>query len=140
MRSSRSRLRSWRPLLAGLASGIFMTVAGVACRPGHESVPDVAIDCQIDPDPPTIGASTITVSLADAGARPVVGATVLVEANMSHPGMRPLFARATEIAPARYRADLEFTMAGDWILSVSAALRDGRTAHTRLDVPGIRRH
>ena len=68
----------------------------------------------------------------------VSGARVRIEGNMSHPGMQPVFDVAREVAPGRYEAKLELTMAGDWIVLVDATLPDGRTVHRRMDLPGAR--
>jgi hypothetical protein len=57
---------------------------------------------------------------------------------MSHPGMAPVIAPATETAAGVYRVDLHFDMAGDWILQVTGALRDGRRIDRRIDIPDVR--
>jgi hypothetical protein len=53
--------------------------------------------------------------------------------------MVPVFADAVEVEPGRYRAELEFTMGGDWFLLVDAETRDGRTLRWQRDVPGVAR-
>ncbi|MGH2543521.1 MAG: FixH family protein, partial [Ardenticatenaceae bacterium] len=71
------------------------------------------------------------------GAAPMSGAQVRVEGNMSHAGMEPLVASATEVAPGTYVAILDWTMAGEWSVTARASLPGGgiaeRTA-TGLDV------
>jgi hypothetical protein len=60
----------------------------------------------------------------------VEGATVEVEGNMRHAGMVPVFGSALEGEAGTYVVpDFTFTMAGDWVLSLQAALPDGRQAH-----------
>ena len=49
---------------------------------------------------------------------------------MSHAGMVSVFAEAREVEPGRYRGNLEFTMAGDWLLSVYVTLPDGTKVDT----------
>jgi hypothetical protein len=56
----------------------------------------------------------------DQANHPISGASVSIEADMSHPGMKPLFASAAAISADNYQADLSFDMPGDWILSVTA--------------------
>jgi hypothetical protein len=75
--------------------------------------------------------------LRDAYDRPIVGARVELEGNMSHAGMVPVFAQATEIEPGLYQADLEFTMGGDWFILVRADLPDGRSMERQMDVPAV---
>jgi hypothetical protein len=52
--------------------------------------------------------------------------------------MRPVFSTAREVAPGRYEARLDLTMAGDWIFSVDATLRDGRLLRETVTVLGVR--
>jgi len=56
---------------------------------------------------------------------------------MSHAGMVPVFAEAREIEPGRYRANMELTMAGDWVVSVHATLSDGTNLDQQFDIKGV---
>jgi YtkA-like len=57
---------------------------------------------------------------------------------MTHPGMQPVFATAREVAPGRYEAPVELTMAGDWVISVDARLRDGRRFEQQFELRSVR--
>ncbi|MGD8627114.1 MAG: FixH family protein [Anaerolineae bacterium] len=109
----------------------------VACARGGADLPDVGLELTVDPHPPQIGPATLLVSLSDAAGQPIRGAQVELEGNMNHAGMVPVFATAVEVAPGRYRAELEFTMAGDWFILVRAALPDGRALERRVDLTGV---
>jgi hypothetical protein len=61
----------------------------------------------------------------DAAGRAVRGARVTLEGHMAHPGMEPVLAPAVEVSEGVYEARPEFTMAGDWSLTVSGTLPDG---------------
>ena len=91
---------------------------------------------EIAPQPPRVGPVTITLSLADAG-KPVVGARISLEGNMSHPGMNPVFGSAREIEAGRYQASIEFTMGGDWVIFVKGNLPDGRKLEREFEVKGV---
>jgi len=78
------------------------------------------------------------VTIADADGQPVTGAKVELEGDMSHAGMVPVPAQATEMAAGRYVSSLDFTMAGDWIVTVRATLADGRVVEYQTDVPGVK--
>jgi hypothetical protein len=108
-----------------------------ACGRGDRDLADVTVELTIEPSPPQIGPATITVSLRDAGGRPISGAQMDLEGNMSHAGMVPVFAPATEVEPGLYQADLEFTMGGDWFILVRADLPDGRSMEHKVDVPAV---
>lgn len=92
---------------------------------------------EVAPEPHSVGPATLSLTLSEAG-RPVPGAAVEIEAGMTHPGMRSIFATAREEGPGRYRAKLELTMAGDWFLLADVTLRDGRHFQRQLDLPGVR--
>lgn len=124
-----------RPLAAAACLLACLGLGG--CRGGADAAPEVAVAHEVSPSPPAVGPSSVVLTLTGEGGRPVTGARVGVEGNMSHPGMAPVIAEAAEIAPGRYRADMEFTMAGDWVLSVSADLPDGRSVRRQLDVRGV---
>ena len=53
---------------------------------------------------------------------------------MTHAGMQPVLADATEEAPGSYRADFAWTMSGDWIVTVTATLPDGAVAEQQFDL------
>jgi hypothetical protein len=57
---------------------------------------------------------------------------------MTHPGMPPVTASAHETDPGVYVATIEFSMAGDWVVLVSAVPAGGRRTEHRIDVPGVR--
>lgn len=78
------------------------------------------------------------VRLTDEHEGPVTGATVKIEGNMSHPGMQPVFADATEVGGGQYRAPFAFGMAGDWVLTVTAVSPSGSRGSREVEVRGVR--
>ncbi len=66
------------------------------------------------------------------------GAQITVEADMSHPGMSPVFAQANEVQPARYESNINFGMAGDWVLVLHIKLPDGEKLERQIDVRDVR--
>lgn len=110
----------------------------VGCSRTADPGSGVRVSIELSPLPPSAGPSRVGVSLADRGGDPIAGATVAIEADMTHPGMRPVFARATEVAPGRYEAPIDLTMAGDWILTIDAALADGTKLRREMSVPAVR--
>ncbi len=70
----------------------------------------------------------VVIEVSEGGA-PVLGAKVEVEADMTHAGMAPAMATATEVGGGTYRADaLVLGMAGDWVLSVKVTTTSGQRA------------
>lgn len=109
-----------------------------ACRGPVEPASSVLVEHEISPHPPRVGPATFSLKLSDAAAQPVRGARITLEGNMTHAGMAPVFAEATEVEPGRYRASLVFTMGGDWFILVHAVLPDGRKLEREVDVKGVR--
>ncbi|MFN2168671.1 MAG: FixH family protein [Anaerolineae bacterium] len=107
------------------------------CARGGQDLPDVGVELAVEPSPPQLGPATLTVRLTDAGGQPIAGASVELEGNMSHAGMAPVFATATEVGPGQYQANLEFTMGGDWFILVRADLPDGRSLERQIGLPGV---
>ena len=139
--ASRRCLKAFGAL--ALCVGLFLA----GCRPSpephayipaaHEPHADVSIAHEVAPDPPRVGTATVTLRVADASGRPLGGARVSLEGNMSHPGMRPVFGEAREMEPGRYQGPLEFTMGGDWVVLVRVTLPDGRKLERQFDVKGV---
>ena len=92
---------------------------------------------EVSPQPPRVGQTKIALVLRDTAGQPVSGARIKLEANMSHAGMAPVLADATEAAPGNYVATLELSMAGDWIVVVHASLADGRKLDQQFEINGV---
>jgi hypothetical protein len=115
-----------------------LVIPTAGCRNQGETDKDVKVDLKTEPSPPREGPAKLTLLVSDADDRPVEGATLKLEANMAHAGMTPVFADATEETAGRYRADVEFTMAGDWFILVDGKLADGRPFKKKIDVKGVK--
>jgi hypothetical protein len=76
-------------------------------------------------------------ALSDAFAKPVTGAGVSVEGDMSHAGMAPVFYQSKEVEPGRYRSDIKFSMPGDWTILLHVTLADGTKVERQIEVPGV---
>jgi hypothetical protein len=139
-RNRRGALRVIPTARCRLAARSFVCAAALlagACHRSAGPASSVVVSCDISPQPPRVGPAVISLRLSDAG-RPVTGARVTLEGDMTHAGMAPVFADATEVEPGRYRATLVFTMGGDWVVIVHAALPDGGKLERQLDVKGVR--
>ncbi len=79
----------------------------------------------------------VTFRLSDSAAKPIAGARIAVEADMSHAGMAPVFGEVNEIAPGRYQAHLTFGMAGDWVILLHVVLPGGQKLERHIDISGV---
>jgi hypothetical protein len=111
--------------------------SGACTRPAESDA--IVVSWSLEPSHAAVGTDTRTVvRLADADGQPVTGATLEIEAHMSHPGMAPVVARAVERAAGVYEAQVAFTMAGPWTLVASGTLADGRRVMKTFEVPEVR--
>jgi YtkA-like len=134
MLMSRSQKDRW---LASLVLAICISTSLTGCWKKAAQTPNVAMRHDVSPQPPKVGPATITISLADIAGNPIAGARVSLEGNMTHPGMKPVFGEAGEVGAGRYRASLEFTMGGDWIILVRVDLPDGQKLEREFEVKGV---
>jgi hypothetical protein len=126
--------RVWR----GIFAVVWVSIAlWPACtRPG-QAQDTVRIDHQISPLPAHAGPATITLKLTDASARPVTGAHIAIEADMTHAGMAPVFGEARETGPGRYQSSLTLQMAGDWVILLRVTLSNRQTLERQFDVRNV---
>jgi len=96
----------------------------------------VVTDEKISPEPAHVGPINISFRLTDSG-KPVTGAQIALEGDMSHAGMAPVFAAAREASPGQYQGQLEFEMGGDWVVLMHITLPNGRTIEKQMDVRGV---
>jgi hypothetical protein len=118
-----------------LCALLVLTTQG--CVRQRESFADLTLTHEVSPQSPTVGPVTIMLTLADASGKPVTPARVTLEGNMSHAGMVPAFAEATEVEPGRYRATMQLSMAGDWVVLVHLILPDGRALERQFEIKGV---
>jgi hypothetical protein len=116
------------------AGTLFLAGCSKPVEPPHF----VAIAHEISPQPARVGPVTVALKLTGATGKPLTGAHIAVEADMSHAGMSPVFAEAKETEPGRYQTLLEFQMAGDWVILLHITLPDGKKLERQIDVRGVR--
>jgi succinate-acetate transporter protein len=115
------------------ASAFFLA----GCSKAENSSPAVTIKYTITPQPVKVGTTTIILALMDASAHPVSGAHVVMEGDMSHAGMAPVFGDAIETSPGQYQAHLTLNMAGDWALLAHVTLVNGRKLEQQIDLKAV---
>lgn len=128
----RSPLTKVLPTLLMFSGMLWM----VACSRSAAKSPTSVTDKKISPNPAHVGSVTVSFHLSDA-AKPVSGAQVSLEGDMTHAGMAPVLADAHEIAPGQYRGNLTLNMPGDWVLLLHITLPDGRKLEDQIDLRGV---
>jgi len=132
-----SRFLSTIPLLTAVLVAVFV-LAGCSMVQ-QATAPVEPANVAISLLPPEAGASYLKVSVTDAAGAPVTDAQVSLEGNMNHAGMVPVVSDpvpddADGAADGVYQVPFEFTMLGDWIITVSVETADGKAAGADIDV------
>lgn len=125
-----------RRLLALLLIALLVTAGcqRASQQTAADQAPEMAATLVVEPSPAAVGPATLQVRLADAGGAPVEGAHISLKGDMSHAGMAPVLAEASGGAGGLYQASWRWTMAGDWWVTLTATLPDGRTLVRRFDL------
>ena len=99
---------------------------------------NLTVSYEVSPLPARVGNDvTITIRMKDASEKPIDGAHIKLEANMSHAGMAPITAEANETGPGRYETRMKLTMAGDWQVLVLLTLPDDREVDQQFEIKGV---
>ena len=122
-------------LIIALCAGLVIVQA---CGQQESKSPDLTFAHEISPQPPRVGKVTITLNIKDGSGAPFAGARLNLEGNMSHAGMVPVFADASEIGPGSYRSVMDLSMAGDWNVTVHVTLSDGRKLDHEFEIRGVK--
>ena len=109
----------------------------LGCHRQAASSPPVLMAYQVAPQPARVGSTEINLVLRDANSRPLTGVHVNLEADMSHPGMAPVFGESTEMGGGRYQGRIDFTTPGDWVVLVDMTLPSGQKIERQIEVKGV---
>lgn len=120
-----------------LLLAVTLVAFDVACHRGADLSDKFTVEREFMPQPVRVGSVRVTFTVLDRASKPVEGAHISVEADMSHAGMSPVFAEAREIQPGRYQADLALGMAGDWVILLHGALASGEELERQFDMKGV---
>lgn len=113
----------------------FVFIAG--CSPARQAG-NTGATIEFDVEHARVGVAQVDVTISDNQGRSISGAEVQLRGDMTHAGMQPVIASMQELGDGRYRSDnFEFTMAGDWVLTVEATLPDGARAMRMFEVRGV---
>lgn len=93
---------------------------------GQEQDSAVSIELTVEPIQPAAGPTQLIITVTENG-QPIDNAALEIEGNMTHAGMVPVFAQTTGGKNGRYVVPFEWTMGGDWTVTVDVSLEDGRT-------------
>ena len=100
----------------------------------NASSPNAQIRLTAIPFPAAVGESRLVILILDLAGQPLSDASLSIKGDMTHAGMVPVLAEAQGgDADGYYNVPFEWTMAGDWIVTVEAVLSDGTRAKKRFE-------
>jgi hypothetical protein len=100
-----------------------------------DEAPEVQIFMRLEPDPPLFGRPCrMAMTVLAADGMPINDAQLEIKGDMTHAGMVPVVVAITEGIDGVYTTALDWTMAGDWIVTGEASLSEGRVARRQFEV------
>lgn len=127
-----------KKILLGLVAIILAFTFGAAYAKDYEiskKAGDLAVQVNIDKNPPVTGINKMTVAIKDAAGKKVTDAAVAVDYGMpAMPGMGAMnYKTASTLKGEIYESNLNFSMAGPWFINVKIN-RGGKTQTVKLNV------
>jgi hypothetical protein len=109
----------------------------IACNRSTNPTASPTVAFETTSQPARVGFVTVEFTLADAATKPVVGAHLTAEADMTHAGMSPVFGTAEEKQPGRYESKLKLEMAGDWVILLHGTLPTGEKLERQFELRNV---
>ena len=101
-----------------------ITLFLISCRPQAQET-SLNITLSTDPNPAVKGEADLIVTVRDQEDVPIENAFVRVKGDMNHAGMEPVLGEVIGGNYGIYAIPFEWTMAGDWIVTVVVEMGDG---------------
>lgn len=127
--ATRNTYHASRLLLLLLLLSLF--AGGCARRSQEAANSDLRIEWVAPLQPALAADNALKFRLSDAEGAPVNDARLHVKGDMTHAGMVPVLAEREGGEEGVYTVPFQWTMAGDWIITVRAELPDGAIAQRR---------
>ena len=120
--------------IALVAGGVLPACGRI--QPGRMSEGNgtIVIEMETRPSPPGPGPGTLLFNMTDGQGQPIDNVKLDVEGNMTHAGMVPVFAQVVGGEDGLYEVPFEWSMGGDWIVTVKATLADGSLVTRQFEV------
>lgn len=121
---------------ARLLAALLVLLAFAGCRQSAQpdAAPDVELTIDFARTPPLMGNDQITVTLRAADGAALADVPLEIRGDMNHAGMQPVLRSGRTGEDGRFSTPFEWTMAGDWFVTVRATLPDGRIKTERVDL------
>lgn len=122
-------------ILALLGLLVLAGCGGRESQQEQQSADDAGVNIDLSyPDPAAVGETTLTITLTDADGNPINDATLAIRGDMNHAGMQPVLRDVEEGEGGVYEVPFQWTMDGDWIVTVDVTLADGTEVSETFDL------
>ena len=111
-----------------------LVLPGCGRRVSVDEAPELYVEIEIIPSPPNTGPTLLMIKVTGEQGSDIGDFTIDVRGDMSHAGMTPVIVTEAKGELGTYAVPFEWTMAGDWILTITAKLPDGRNLIRTLPV------
>lgn len=123
---------AWSMFIAVLFTWVFLGACGSSTPATSEAAVQISLL-------PGTTADSLQVQLHNPDHTPLTDATVTLEGNMNHAGMAPVIGEPVQdsadgASDGVYTIPFQFSMLGDWIITVQVALADGTEATKDVNV------
>jgi hypothetical protein len=116
---------------------LFVVLALSGCKARALRADDVLFSSAVPPESYSVGPASLSFTLRDASGKPIDGAELSLEGDMSHPGIRPSLGRVEGRGQGVYAGKLDLTRAGDWFVRVWGTLPGGRSFERTVALKGV---
>lgn len=108
---------------------ILIGAALSGCRTSAQPPPtaNVALKITLEATSLKTGPATLMITVLDAEGKPINDAQIEARGDMSHAGMAPSLGSVEKGVEGRYSMSFQWTMGGDWVVTVTVTLPDGRS-------------
>jgi periplasmic copper chaperone A len=116
-----------------LATLLLLVLAACGGRASQQAGGSAEYDLNLNPMSTAVGETVLMFTLNDKEGQPVNNATLDIKGDMNHAGMQPVLGKATQGVNGVYAVPFEWTMGGDWVVTVDVTLADGTAFSQRFD-------
>lgn len=119
--------------MARVFASLFFAFMLASCRQTNSDTSNLRFELLSEPPLLMMGDAVLIVRVRDQNGLPVNDATLELRGDMSHAGMTPVFGTLTSVENGDYRFNFEWSMVGEWVITVSGTTADEKRIFQRFE-------
>jgi len=116
-----------------LIAGLFTACGGRNSAQSNSNNYEISVEAKST----LVGKTDLQVTITDQDGTEIHDANISIKGNMTHAGMQPVLGGSSTAVDGVYIIPYEWTMAGDWFVTIDVTFADGSTATEWFDFNGI---